>query len=255
MDSTFRETRPVNIVIEILIDYGRYLLIGQFPSGEATGLVLTVFLAVIGLVTAFPMAVVLALALASPLNFIRFPATGLVYIVRGLPIVMLVFWAYYALPLITGHSGSALTTMAFALIVYEVPYLAEVIRSGLIALPEGQTEASRSLGLSYWRTMLDVLLPQALFNTIPSIVNQFISLVKNTSIGFIISVPELTYSAYQINGETLVKPLQVYAVLALIYFVLCFSISRFAVRLESRVVARRTQSFVPQDLTRSEAFS
>ena len=106
-------------------------------------------------------------------------------------------------------------------------------------MPKGQTEASRSLGLSYVQTMKDVILPQALFNAIPSILNQFISLVKNTSVAYIISVDELTYAAYQVNAQLLTKPVQVYIILAGIYFIICFSLNRFVKLIEKRIHTSR----------------
>src|SRR3546814_7209357 len=96
--------------------------------------------------------------------------------------------------------------MIAALVIYESAYLAEIIRSGIQALPSGQLEAGRSLGLSYTQTMRRIILPQALYNTLPSMLSQFISTVKETSLGFVISVHELTFAAAQVNNMLLTKP-------------------------------------------------
>ncbi|MBH9710605.1 ABC transporter permease subunit, partial [Burkholderia contaminans] len=101
-------------------------------------------------------------------------------------------------------------------------YLAEIIRAGIQALPPGQQEAGRALGLSYLQTMRRVILPQALYNMLPSMLSQFVSTVKETSLAYVISVQELTYAANQINSVLLTKPFEVFALLALTYFLLNF---------------------------------
>lgn len=226
-------------MFEILRDYGVMLLIGQFPHGPLGGLSLTLLLATTGLICAFPLAVLFGIARASPWKPLRLGVGVLVHSVRGLPVLMLIFWAYFIIPLLTGYSVSGLTTVVCALIVYEIAFLSEVVRAGIQAIPSGQVEAARSLGLSYFATMRRVVLPQALYQMIPSILNQFINLVKNTSLGYIISVNELTYSAYQINAQLLTKPFQVYVILAAIYFLICWSLSLAANKLEKSINAGR----------------
>lgn len=226
-------------IIDILHRYGLLLTIGQFPEGPIGGLALTLILALTGLVLSFPLSVLIGIGRVSPNPIAARLSTGFVYLVRALPLLMLIFWAYFIVPLIIGRAVSGLTTVIVALVIYETAYLAEVVRAAILALPKGQTEASRSLGLSYVQTMKDVILPQALFNAIPSILNQFISLVKNTSVAYIISVDELTYAAYQVNAQLLTKPVQVYIILAGIYFIICFSLNRFVKLIEKRIHTSR----------------
>jgi len=128
---------------------------------------------------------------------------------------------------------SGVTTVVCALVAYETAFLAEVIRAGIQSVPRGQVEASRSLGLSYVGTMRRVILPQAMRQMTPSILNQFINLIKNTSLGYIISVNELTSAAYQVSGQLLTKPFQVYFILASFYFVICYSLNLGVSRLEA----------------------
>lgn len=222
-------------MIEILRDYGMLLLVGQFPVGPLGGLALTLCLAVAGLVLSFPFAVVMGITLAGSNRTARTIANIFVFAIRGLPVLLLIFWAYFVVPLIVGHPITGITTLVCALVVYEVAFLGEVIKAGILALPSGQTEAARSLGLSHLQALRDIVLPQALYNMIPSILNQFVNLIKNTSLGYIISVEEFTYSAYQVNSQLLVKPFQVYMLTAIVYFVLCFSLSSVINRLEKRV--------------------
>lgn len=226
-------------MLDILQTYGVQLLIGEFPHGPLGGLSLTLILAVSGLVCAFPLAVLFGIARTSEIKWISLPAAGVVHTLRGLPVLMLIFWAYFIVPIFTGATISGSTTVICALVAYETAFLGEVIKAGIQAIPKGQIEASRSLGMSYFKTLWDVVLPQALFNMIPSILNQLISLIKNTSLAYIISVNELTYAAYQVNAQLLTKPFQVYFLLAMTYFVLCYSLSSLVGVVERRIKNKR----------------
>ncbi|TWC64587.1 amino acid ABC transporter permease [Herbaspirillum sp. SJZ099] len=223
----------------IIATYGVQLLIGEFPHGPLGGLALTLILAVSGLVCAFPLAVLFGIARTSAIRAVALPAAAIVHTLRGLPVLMLIFWAYFIVPLLTGKSISGTTTVICALVAYEVAFLGEVVKAGIQAIPKGQVEASRSLGMGYFRTLQEVVLPQALFNMIPSILNQLISLIKNTSLAYIISVNELTYAAYQVNAQLLTKPFQVYFLLAMTYFVLCYCLSAAVGLAERRIKQKR----------------
>jgi len=113
------------------------------------------------------------------------------------------------------------------------------LRAGIEGLPSGQAEAARAIGLNYRQAMTKVVLPQALYNMVPALVSQFVSTIKETSLGYVISVNELTFAANQINSSLMTQPFQVYFVLAAIYFCLCFSLTRLARWLERRIAARR----------------
>lgn len=223
----------------ILHTYGLQLLVGEFPRGDIGGLALTLILAVTGLICAFPLAVLCGIARTSEIRWVSLPAAAIVHTVRGLPVLMLIFWAYFIVPLMIGKSISGVTTVVCALVAYEVAFLGEVIKAGIQAIPKGQVEASRSLGMSYFKTLWDVVLPQALFNMIPSIMNQLISLIKNTSLAYIISVNELTYAAYSVNAQLLTKPFQIYFLLAMTYFVICYSLNALVGFAERRIKNKR----------------
>lgn len=226
-------------IVEILDVYGLLLLVGQFPDGPIGGLALTLIIAVIGLICSMPLALLIGIARTKVNKPAYALASAFVYLVRGMPVLLIIFWSYFALPLVIGTSVSGTTTVICALIVYEMAFLGEVVRSGIEGLPPGQMQAARAGGLSYAQTMRYVILPQALFNVVPSILNQFINLVKNTSLGYIIGVTELTYAAYQINGQLLTKPFPVFAILAVTYFVICSALSRLMSLLDRRVKAAR----------------
>ncbi|MFL6693394.1 MAG: amino acid ABC transporter permease [Ramlibacter sp.] len=226
-------------IAAILRDYGLLLLVGQYPNGPLGGLALTIILAVLGLALAFPLGIGLALARVSRFRLLYWPATALVYVMRGLPLIMLIFWVYFFLPAIVGQPVSGFSTMLATLVIYEAAYLAEIVRAGIESLPHGQMEAARAVGLTYMQAMRKVVLPQAIYNMVPAMLSQFVSTIKETSLGYVISVNELTFSASQVNSTLLTKPFPVYAVLAAIYFLLCFSLTQIARQLERRVARRR----------------
>lgn len=226
-------------MLEILSTYWQPLLMGQFPKGVLGGVALTLVLSLLGLVIAFPLSIALALARLSPRKWLRYPSTVLVYVVRGMPLLMLIFWAYFLIPLMTGFTLSPFYTLLCSLVIYEAAYLSEVVRAGIVAIPTGQIEAARALGMTSSATMRKVILPQALHNVTPSLVNQFASLVKETSLGYVISVQELTSVAGRINSELLTKPFEVFSILALTYFTLCLGIATLARMQEQRVIRQR----------------
>jgi polar amino acid transport system permease protein len=158
-------------------------------------------------------------------------------VIRGLPILLVVFWSYYAVPALMGKSVNAVAVMLIALVIYESAYLGEIVRAGILALPKGQHEAARALGLSYWLSLRKVVLPQALRNMSPSMLNEYVVVVKNTSVAYVIGVNELTNQAYQVNSQLLSKPFEVYSLLAIMYFVLCFLLSAAVRLIERRLTA------------------
>ncbi|OCW55733.1 amino acid ABC transporter permease [Hoeflea olei] len=224
---------------EIIQNNWTLLLVGQYPNGPLGGLVATLLLAMAGLALAFPVAITIAVARISPYRPIRLVAAGIVHVVRGMPFLMVLFWSYFALPVLIGRPLSGFWTLVGALVLYESAYLAEVIRAGIQALPKGQEEAARSLGFGYFRTLFLVILPQALYNSLPALIGQFVSLIKETSLGYVISVNEFTYAAGQLNSQLLVQPVEVFSILAITYFIVCFTLTQSARWLEQRIARSR----------------
>lgn len=229
-------------MLELIETYWLYFLVGQYPNGPLGGLALTLILATLGLVLSLPLGLVFGLMRVSPYKWVRWPITALVYVVRGTPLLMVVFWAYFFLPTITGHKTDQFWTMLIALVIFDAAYLAEIVRAGILGLPKGQMECGRALGLSYMKTMIVIVLPQALRNSLPSLVNQFISTIKETSLGYIIGLAEVSFIAAQINALVFTKPAEVFGILGLTYFVLCFGLSRLAYVLERRLVRQGLQA-------------
>lgn len=229
----------MNDIINIIQDNWELLLVGQYPHGPIGGLAVTLFLSLVGIVLAFPLGVVLALCRLSPFRFLSWPATAIVYVVRGVPLIMFIFWTYFIVPQLLGRPVAGITTMLVTLVIYQSAYLAEIVRAGMQGLPFGQTEAARAIGLSYMQTTFKVLLPQAIYNMVPAIISQFVSSIKDTALGYVISVNELTFAASQINANLLTMPFQVYILLASIYFVICALLTQLARYLERRIALRR----------------
>ena len=226
-------------MITIIEDNWLLLLIGQYPNGPLGGIASTLILSVLGIVLAFPLSVLIALARLSQWKVLNWPATALVYIVRGVPLLMLILWVYFLVPLLIGDSVPGFVTMLCTVVIYEGAFLSEIVRGGIIALPSGQMDAARALGHSHVGAMRYVILPQALYNMMPSILSQFVSTIKETTLGYVINVPELTFAASQLNNRLLTKPFEIFAILAIVYFIVCWSLSELANQLEQRIARQR----------------
>ena len=226
-------------MIEFLHTYGMMFLVGSWPNGPIGGFAGTLILAALGLAGAFPFALLIGVARTSDNRAVQWASMAWVYTFRSIPLIMIVFWAYFLLPALTGMEVPPFSTALVAIIVYESAFLAEIVRAGIQSLPAGQVEAARAVGLGYFQTMWSVQLPQALSNMIPSLLNQFVSTIKATSIVYIIGVQEAAFSAQQINSIELTGALRTYLVLALFYFLLCALLSRLAKRLEQHLQNRR----------------
>ncbi|MBB5535550.1 amino acid ABC transporter permease [Rhizobium giardinii] len=229
----------ISDILVIIHDYWLLLLIGQYPNGPLGGLANTLILSALSIALAFPISIVLALARLSKWPILRWPVTVLVYVTRGVPLLMLILWSYFLVPLLTGADVPSFITMLTTLVVYQGAFLSEVVRAGIVALGNGQMDAGRALGHSYLGTMRYIILPQALYNMIPSILSTFVSTIKDTTLGYVINVPDLTFAASQVNNQLLTQPFQVFLILALVYYAICWSLTYVAHRLERRITRRR----------------
>jgi general L-amino acid transport system permease protein len=200
------------------------------------GLMLTLLLATFGLAFAFPLSILLALGRRSQLPVVRGFCVGYIELIRGVPLISLLFMASVMLPLFlpTGVSIDKLLRAQIAMILFAAAYLAEVVRGGLQAIPRGQTEAAEALGLAYWKKTALVVLPQALRISIPPLVNTFIGFFKDTSLVVIIGLFDLLTSI----KVSLQEPawsgfgVEAYLFASLVYFVFCFTMSRYSQELE-----------------------
>lgn len=226
-------------LIDIIRDNWLLLLIGQYPNGPLGGFAATLILSTLSIALAFPLSILIAFARLSKNPLLLWPSTILVYVARGVPLLMLILWVYFMVPLLIGANVPGFVTMLVTLVIYEGAFLSEVVRGGIVALGRGQMETARALGHSYFGAMLYVILPQALYNVMPSILSQFVSAIKETTLGYVINVPELTFAANQISNQLLTKPFQVFFILAIIYFLVCWTLTRLALTLERRIARKR----------------
>ena len=207
------------------------------PTALWGGLPLTLLLSILGIVVAFPLAILLALGRRSKLPLIRMFCIGYIELIRGVPLISLLFVGSFLLPLFLprGVEISDLLRAQVAIIGFSAAYLAEVIRGGLQAIPRGQFEAADALGLNYWQSMAKIVLPQAITIVIPPIVNTFIGLFKDTSLVSIVSLTDLLLATKDIalaDVDWRAFYAEGYTFIALIYFVFCFFMSQYSQYLE-----------------------
>ncbi len=220
---------------DVVIDNLDYLLWGAYPDGPLGGLALSILLALGGIFGAFWLGLAAGLLRLSRFWFLRWSATVYIEVIRGVPLLMLIFWFYFLAPIALGHTLPETWSALVAFIVFTSAYVGEIVRAGVLALPKGQMEAARGSGLSHSQAMRFVILPQALRNMIPSFVNQFVSLTKDTSLAYIIGVLELTRAATQVNNRTLTAPTEIFAAIAVLYFIICYALTAASRRLEKRL--------------------
>jgi general L-amino acid transport system permease protein len=203
------------------------------------GLLLTVLVATASIVLSFPLGILLALGRRSPLPLLRGVSIGYIELVRGLPLIGILFMAQVMLPLLLPPQVTVdqLARAIAGLTLFSAAYLAETVRGGLQSLPSGQLEAAKALGFSTPLTLGLIILPQALRAVIPAIVGQFIGLFKDTALLSIVGLVELTGIARSITSqpEYLGHYAEVYLVLGLIYWVFCYSMSLASRSLEHRL--------------------
>ncbi len=212
-----------------------YFFVGRFPKGPVGGVALTLYLAAVSLVLSFFGGMILGLLTVSRNQLIKWVSSAIVQMIRGIPLLMVIFWMFFLLPMILGAGLPASWTVITALTLFTSSYMSEIVRAGILGIPKGQTEAAVSTGLSHGQTMFYIILPQALRNMIPSFVNQFVSMIKDTSLAFIVGVAELTQVATQMNNRTMLYPTEIFMFIAVVYFIMCFAFTELSRWLERRL--------------------
>jgi general L-amino acid transport system permease protein len=200
------------------------------------GLPVTLVLATFGLAFGFPLGILVALGRRSTLPAIRSLCVLYVELIRGVPLISLLFMASVMFPLFMpeGFNIDKLLRAQIAIIMFAGAYLAEVIRGGLQAVPRGQSEAADAIGLTYWQKNRLIVLPQAIRHVIPPLVNTFIAFFKDTSLVLIIGIFDLLTTAKTAIIDPAWQPfsVEIYLFVALIYFMFCFAMSRYSRSLE-----------------------
>ena len=216
---------------------GGALGLARVPTGQWGGLPLTIILAVLGVALAFPLGLLLALGRRSDWPVVRTLCASYIELVRGVPLISVLFMATFLLPLLwpLGAQPDVLLRVVVGLSLFIAAYLAEVIRGGLQAVPRGQIDAARALGFGRWGVQRSIVLPQALRMVVPALTNNVLGAVKDTSLVTVVGLFELTGAlSLALGGDPTWRPfyLEGYLFVAAIYWVMCFGLARYSLWLE-----------------------
>ena len=198
------------------------------------GLLNTLLVAIIGIFFATVIGFLVGLGRLSKSRLLNIPLIGFIEAFRCTPLLVQIVWFYYALPVLLGIQIPAVAAAVMTLSLYTAAFYAEIFRGGIVSIEQGQWDAARALGLSRWNMMRKVILPQATRRMIPPFVNQSITQLKNTSLVSTIAVPDLLYQGTLITADTY-RPLEVYTMIAVIYFFLLFPTTLLAQVYERRL--------------------
>jgi general L-amino acid transport system permease protein len=232
-------------VLAFILLHGGLLGLATVATELWGGLLLTLVIASVGIAASFPLGILLALARRSELPIVRWTAVGYIELVRGVPLVTVLFMASVMLPLFLPPDVTIdkLLRALVGVALFSAAYLAEVIRGGLQAIPRGQYEAADALGLGYWRKMGLVVLPQAIRIVIPGLVNSFISLFKDTSLVLIIGLFDLigiVEQSVQADAKWFSPQTAAtgYFFAGTVFWIFCFAMSRYSASLERKLATR-----------------
>ena len=228
------------VVAYILLHGGSFGL-REVPTEQWGGLMVTLIIALVGIICSLPLGILLALGRRSKLPIIKWFCVSFIELWRAVPLITVLFMASVMLPLFMpqGMSVDKLLRALVGVTLFTAAYIAEVIRGGLAALPRGQQEAASALGLGYWKSMGLIVLPQALKHSIPGIVNNFISLFKDTSLVSIVGIFDLLNTVQSAASDNAwaspTRAVTGYLFAAMVFWVFCFAMSRYSMWMERRL--------------------
>lgn len=194
-------------------------VVWEYRAALLHGASVTVLLTCLSMAFAIPGGIVLALMRLSPIRLLRVISAIFVEFCRNIPLVLVVYWAYYVLPVFSGISTSAFATGLFGLAVYCAAYNSETFRAGINSIRKGQTEVGLALGLSRWQIMREIVLPQSFKRILPILASTWVALFKDTAIVSLISVNELAYTALEIRSNTF-RVLEMLTAMMVIYWLM-----------------------------------
>lgn len=212
-------------IVEFIIKYKSYLI---------NGTKITLTISFFGVLFGTLVGILLSLMKLSNKKFPRIISSIYIEIVRGTPLILQVYFVYYALPLILPLPDSRMFLGTLAVLLNSGAYVAEIIRAGIQSIDKGQMEAARSLGLSHRMSMQHIIIPQAFKNILPALGNEFIVLVKESAIISVIAIPDLMYNADTLRGITY-RPFLPIILAGIIYFTITFSLSKLLGSVERRL--------------------
>ena len=199
-----------------------------------SGITITIYISVISIILAMIIGLFVALPSLSNNKFLSYFNIAYVEIVRAIPLLVLILWIYYGLPIMTGISFSPFVSGIIALTISESAFQAEIFRAGINSINKGQYEVASSLGMNFWKKMRLVILPQAIKVVLPALGNQFVYVLKMSSLVSIIGIADLTRKANELVVTTY-RPLEIYTFLILEYLVLILIVSYFVRKLEKKL--------------------
>jgi general L-amino acid transport system permease protein len=229
------------VVSLILLGGAPVLGLASVPTAMWGGILVTLVVASVGMAVSLPIGILLALGRRSTMPVVKSLAVIFIEFVRGVPLITVLFMASVMLPLFVPDrlAPDKLLRALIGVAMFASAYMAEVVRAGLIAIPRGQYEAAQALGLSYWRMMVLIVLPQALRVTLPNIVNTFIGLFKDTTLVFVVGIFDFLHTIEAARADphwaTPNTSVTGYAFAALFYFICCYGMSRYARGVEIRL--------------------
>jgi polar amino acid transport system permease protein len=217
----------------------RYLLLGAFPNGPLGGAALTVVLSVVSALLSAAVGLAGGVALSMTCGAAHLLLLGIVAFFRAIPVLMLIFWTFFLMPILLHVDVPGLAAVVCALSLIGGAYLSHSVHAGIVSIGAGQQNAALSLGLTRWQALRYVVLPQAVRVMMPSFVNQWVSLIKDTSLAYIVGVPEFSFLANQVNSRLMIYPAQIFVFVGIVYLVLCSALQWIASRVLLRAPAVR----------------
>ncbi|EMH4149912.1 amino acid ABC transporter permease [Providencia stuartii] len=217
----------------------QYLLFGAFPDGPIEGAALTLIISLVAGAMSIVFGTLGGVALAMLRGFWMNLFAAVLGFFRATPVIMLIFWTYFFLPVVLGTEIPGIASVICALALITSAYLAHAVKAGILAIGKGQWQAGLSLGFSRWQVLWQIVLPQALRMMVPSFINQWVALIKDTSLAYIVGVAELSFLATQVNNREMVYPLEIFLFVAFIYFVICLTLEIVANLIAKRLSHHR----------------
>ncbi|MDC1033329.1 amino acid ABC transporter permease [Candidatus Pelagibacter sp.] len=199
-----------------------------------SGLTTTIYISIVSIIISMILGFVVAIPSLAKSRFLTYVNVGYVEIVRAIPLLVLILWIYYGLPIMTGISFSPFVSGIIALAISESAFQAEIFRAGINSIKKAQWEAGSSLGLNFFKRLRLVILPQAIKNILPALGNQFVYVLKMSSLVSIIGIGDLTRKANELVVTTY-RPLEIYTFLILEYLILILIVSYFVRKLENKL--------------------
>ena len=219
------------------LDYS-FLNWGLIQSFVLKGFIFSIQLTLVAMIGGIVLGTLLALMRLSGKPFLVIPAAAYVNTMRSIPLVMVILWFFLLIPLLIGRPMGAELSAMITFTIFEAAYYSEIMRAGIQSVPRGQAHAGYAVGMNYAQTMQLIVLPQAFRNMLPVLLTQTIILFQDTSLVYAIGAYDLL-KGFEVAGKNFHRPIETYLVAAVVYFVICFSLSMLVKRLQTKIAIIR----------------